>query len=78
MRQTRDVVSWLKCEYMQDHVGDSFDGVISAVTSFGLFVELTGLHVEGLIHITNLSHDYYRFEQGEQALIGERTVVVIS
>ncbi|MBX2836965.1 MAG: ribonuclease R [Gammaproteobacteria bacterium] len=70
---SRDVVSWLKCEYMQDHVGDTFDGVISAVTSFGLFVELPDIHVEGLIHVTNLSHDYYRFEQAEQALIGERT-----
>ena len=70
---SRDVVSWLKCEYMQDHVGSEFDGVISAVTSFGLFVELVGIHTEGLIHITNLSRDYYKFEQAAQALIGERT-----
>ena len=70
---SRDVVSWLKCEYMQDHVGSEFDGVISAVTSFGLFVDLTGIHVEGLIHITNLSRDFYRFEQAAQALIGDRT-----
>ncbi len=70
---SRDVVSWLKCEYMQDHVGSEFEGVISAVTSFGLFVELVGIHTEGLIHVTNLSRDFYKFEQAAQALIGERT-----
>ena len=70
---SRDVVSWLKCEYMQDHVGAEFDGVISAVTGFGLFVQLSGIHVEGLIHVTNLSRDYYRFDQAAQAMIGERT-----
>lgn len=70
---SRDVVSWLKCEYMQEHVGDTFDGVISAVTSFGLFVELIGIHVEGLIHVTNLARDYYKFDQAAQAMIGERT-----
>ncbi len=70
---SREVVSWLKCEYMQEHVGSEFPGVISAVTSFGLFVELTGIHVEGLVHITNLSRDFYRFDQAAQALIGERT-----
>ena len=70
---SRDVVSWLKCEYMQDHVGSKFEGVVSAVTSFGLFVELVGIHVEGLVHITNLAHDYYRFEQAAHTLTGERT-----
>ncbi|MEE9322847.1 MAG: ribonuclease R [Granulosicoccus sp.] len=70
---SRDVVSWLKCEYMLEHVGSEFPGVISSVTSFGLFVDLTGIHIEGLIHITNLSRDYYRFEQAAHALIGERT-----
>ena len=70
---TRDVISWLKCEYLQDHVGDQFDGVISAVTNFGLFVELNDLYVEGLIHITNLPHDYYHFEAAQHRLIGERT-----
>jgi len=69
---SRDVISWLKCEYMQDHVGSQFPGVISAVTSFGLFVELVGIHVEGLIHITNLPRDYYRFDQAAQSLVGER------
>lgn len=70
---TRDVVSWLKCEYLQDHVGDEFDGVVAAVTSFGLFVELKDLYVEGLVHITNLPHDYYHFEAAQHRLIGERT-----
>lgn len=70
---TRDVVSWLKCEFMQDHIGSEYPGVITAVTSFGLFIELTDIHVEGLLHVTNLSHDYYRFEQAAQAMVGERT-----
>ena len=70
---TRDVVSWLKCEFMQDHIGSEYPGVITAVTSFGLFIELTDIHVEGLLHVTNLAHDYYKFEQAAQAMIGERT-----
>ena len=70
---SRDVVSWLKCEYMQEHVGSEFEGVISAVTSFGLFVDLVGIHVEGLLHVTNLSRDYYKFDQAAQAMRGERT-----
>ncbi len=70
---TRDVVAWLKCEYMQDHVGDEFEGVISAVTGFGVFVELNELFVEGLIHISALPGDYYVFDQAKQRLIGERT-----
>ncbi|TQV67275.1 ribonuclease R [Exilibacterium tricleocarpae] len=70
---TRDVVSWLKCEYLQDHVGDVFDGVISAVTGFGLFVELRDLYVDGLVHITNLPHDYYHFEAAQHRLVGDRT-----
>lgn len=70
---TRDVVSWLKCEYLQDHVGDDFDGIITAVTSFGLFVELKDLYVEGLIHITNLPHDYYHHEDAQHRLKGERS-----
>lgn len=70
---TRDVVSWLKCEYLRDQVGAVYDGHVSAVTSFGLFVELNELYVEGLIHITSLPHDYYRFEPAQQRLVGERT-----
>jgi len=70
---TRDVVSWLKCEYLQDHVGEVYPGVISAVTGFGLFVELADFYVEGLVHVTALPKDYYRFEQAHQRLIGERS-----
>jgi ribonuclease R len=70
---TRDVVSWLKCEYLQDQVGEVFPGVVSAVTGFGLFVELKELYVEGLVHITALPQDYYRFEPAQHRLVGERT-----
>lgn len=70
---TRDVVAWLKCEYMQDHVGDEYEGVIAAVTNFGVFVELDNLFVEGLIHITALPSDYYVYDQAKQRLVGERT-----
>lgn len=70
---TRDVVSWLKCEYLQDRVGEIFDGVVSSVVSFGLFVELKDLYIEGLVHITNLPQDYYVHEPARGRLIGERT-----
>ena len=70
---TREVNAWLKCEYLQDHVGDEFDGVIAAVTSFGLFVELVDLYIEGLVHITALPGDYYNFDPAKQRLTGERS-----
>jgi len=70
---TRDATDWLKCEFMQDRVGEVFDGVISAVTSFGLFVELKGVFVEGLLHITALDKDYYHFDPVGHRLVGERT-----
>ena len=70
---SRDVVSWLKCEYLQDHIGDTFQGVITAVTNFGVFVELLDVYVEGLIHITSLPSDYYRYEEAHHRLVGERT-----
>ena len=70
---TREVDSWLKCEYLQEHVGDEFDGVISAVTGFGLFVELKDLYIEGLVHITALPGDYYSFDKAHQRLTGERS-----
>ncbi|MBY4675683.1 ribonuclease R [Marinobacterium arenosum] len=73
---TRDVVAWLKCEYMRDQVGGEFDGVVAAVTGFGLFVELDQVFVEGLIHVTGLPSDYYQFDAGKQRLIGERTCKV--
>ncbi len=70
---TRDAISWLKCEYMMDKVGEEFEGVISAVTSFGLFVELDQIYVEGLVHVTALKHDYYQFDPVGQKLTGERS-----
>ncbi len=70
---TRDVVSWLKCEYMMDKVGEEFPGIISAVTSFGFFVELADIYVEGLVHISNLAQDYFHFDAASHQLIGERT-----
>lgn len=70
---TRDVNSWLKCEYLQDRVGEVFDGLVTAVTSFGLFVELKDLYVEGLVHITALPHDYYHHDASKHRLVGERT-----
>ena len=70
---TRDVESWLKCEYLQDQVGQVFDGVVAAVTGFGLFVEIKDLYVEGLVHITALPQDYYRFEPAQHRLVGDRT-----
>lgn len=68
---TREVSDWLKCEYMQDHVGDELEGVIANVTSFGFFVRLTELHIDGLVHISSLANDYYHFDPVGQRLIGE-------
>ncbi|WP_439107132.1 ribonuclease R [Congregibacter sp.] len=70
---TREVQSWLKCEYLREHVGTEFGGVVSAVTNFGLFVELNDLYIEGLVHVTSLPGDYYRFDAAQQRLVGERT-----
>lgn len=69
---TRDAVLWLKCEYMQDRLGEVFQGVISAVTSFGLFVELSQVYVEGLVHVTSLERDYFQFDPVRQCLVGKR------
>lgn len=68
---TRDVADWLKCEFMQDHVGDVFDGVVASVTNFGLFVRLNDYQIDGLIHITSLPKDYFHYDQIKQCLIGE-------
>jgi ribonuclease R len=70
---TRDVESWLKCEYMMDKIGDEYTGVVSAVTSFGLFVELDKVFIDGLIHVTALGNDYYHFDAEKHRLLGERT-----
>ncbi|WP_369922622.1 ribonuclease R [Marinomonas polaris] len=70
---TRDVEAWLKCQYVEQHLGEPFEGVVTAVTSFGLFVELQGLFVDGLVHISGLGQDYFVHDMEHQAIIGERT-----
>ncbi|MEF8793831.1 ribonuclease R [Thiohalorhabdus sp.] len=69
----RELVDWLKCQYMQDHLGEEYDGVIAGVTGFGVFAELSPIHIEGLIHITNLDDDYYHFDSVHHLLRGERS-----
>jgi ribonuclease R len=70
---TRDVVNWLKCEFLMDRVSEQYSGVVSAVTGFGLFVMLDELMVEGLIHVTGLPKDYYHHEATQHRMVGERT-----
>jgi ribonuclease R len=70
---TRDAIDWLKCEFMLDKVGETYDGIISSVTSFGIFVELREIYVEGLVHVTALGDDFYHYEPARHWLVGERT-----
>ena len=70
---TRDVEAWLKCFYMRDHLGSVFPGTVSSVTSFGMFVSLDDLYVEGLVHISELGKDYFQFDATKHQLLGERT-----
>lgn len=70
---TRDVEAWLKCFYMQDKIGEHFDGAISSVTAFGLFVALDDVYVEGLVHISELPSDYFHFDAIKHTLLGERS-----
>ena len=72
---TRDVMAWLKCEYLREHVGEEFDGVIAAVVPFGFFVELKDVYIEGLVHVSTLSGDYFHHDSAKHRLIGERTAV---
>lgn len=72
---TRDVTNWLKCYYMQDKIGESFEGTVSGVTSFGLFIALDDIYVEGLLHVTELGNDYFNFDKARHAMVGERTGV---
>ncbi|VFP79551.1 ribonuclease R [Candidatus Erwinia haradaeae] len=69
---TRDVTDWLKCDFMQNQIGTVFSGVISSVTSFGFFVRLDNLFIDGLVHISTLDHHYYKFDSIGQRLIGEQ------
>jgi ribonuclease R len=71
---TRDVMDWLKCEFMRDKVGGEFTGIISAVTPFGIFVQLKDIYVEGLVHVSTLQSDFYHHEAARHELKGQRTV----
>jgi ribonuclease R len=73
---TRDAEDWLKCEFMQDKLGEQFDGTITSVNSFGIFVELDEVYVDGLVHITALDNDFYHFDPIGHRLHGERTGTV--
>jgi ribonuclease R len=70
---SRDVEAWLKCRYMREHLGEEFSGTVSAVAGFGLFVTLDALYVDGMVHITELGGEYYRFDEARGELRGERT-----
>ena len=70
---SRDVEAWLKCKYMREHLGEEYGGVVTAATGFGLFVTLDAMYVEGLVHITELGGEYFRFDEMRQELRGERT-----
>ena len=72
---TRDVEAWLKCFYMRDHLGSVFDGTISSVTGFGIFVSLDDIYTEGLVHVSELGQDYFHFDAAKHQMLGERTGV---
>lgn len=70
---TRDVMDWLKAKYLSRFIGDEFDGKITSITNFGIFVELENIFIEGLVHISNLSGDFFIYDDTRHRLIGERT-----
>ena len=70
---TRDVENWLKCFFMKERIGEEFDGTISAVTAFGIFVALDTVYVEGLVHVSELGQDYFQFDNIKHQMLGERT-----
>jgi ribonuclease R len=70
---SRDVEAWLKCKFMREHLGEEYSGVVTSATGFGIFVTLDALYVEGLVHITELGGEYFKFDEARQELRGERT-----
>ncbi len=70
---TRDAADWLKCEFLQKHVGQQYDGLVTSVTGFGMFVQLKDLMIDGLVHVTSLKRDYYHFDAAHHRLVGEKT-----
>ena len=70
---TRDAADWLKCEFLQKHIGQQYQGIVTGVTSFGLFVQLDDLLIDGLVHVTSLKRDYYHYDPAHHRLVGEQT-----
>ena len=70
---TRDTVNWLKCYYMRDRIGEVFDGSVSSVVPFGMFVALDDVFVEGLVHVSELGDDYFHYDETRHEIAGERT-----
>jgi ribonuclease R len=70
---SRDVEAWLKCYFVRDKLGEEFTGTISGVTTFGIFVQLDALFIEGLVHVTELGADYFQYDEVRHELRGERT-----
>jgi ribonuclease R len=70
---SRDVETWLKCYFMRDKLGEEYGGMVSGVTSFGIFVQLDALFIEGLVHVTELGADYFQYDEIKNELRGERT-----
>jgi len=70
---TRDVENWIKCFFMKERIGEEFDGTISAVTGFGIFVALDAIYIEGLVHVSELGEDYFQFDNIKHQMLGERT-----
>jgi ribonuclease R len=70
---TRDASDWLKCEFLQKQIGEQYNGIVAAVTNFGLFVQLDDLLIDGLVHVTSLKRDYYQFDPAHHRLVGELT-----
>jgi ribonuclease R len=69
---TRDALSWLKCEYMSDQIGEEFDAIVSGVVDFGLFVQVKGIQVDGLVHVTALGADYFSRDRSGFRMVGSR------
>jgi ribonuclease R len=70
---TRDAMSWLKCEYMRDKLGEEFDALVTGVVDFGLFVQMKGLQIDGLVHVSALGSDYYSRDKSGFRLVGARS-----
>ena len=68
---TREAADWLKCEFLQQRIGQQYDGIVTAVTNFGLFVQLDKLLIDGLVHVTALKRDYYQYDAAHHRLVGE-------